>query len=99
MDANTVYVGRAGNGESGFWGNPFRVTATLTAKEAVAKYRVWLWEQIKCEKVTLRDLARLKGRTLYCPGCGIGNPECHARVLERAAKWACRELDARLESR
>lgn len=28
------------------------------------------------------ELRALSGKTLYCPGCGVDSPTCHARILE-----------------
>jgi hypothetical protein len=82
-----LYVGRGSK-----YGNPFKVTPTCSRIEAVKKYRVWLWKEIQEKRMSLEDLAFLADKTLYCPGCGIGHPECHGRVLEKACEWAISQL-------
>lgn len=34
-----------------------------------------------------RSLFELKEQTLWCPGCGIDGPTCHARVLESIIEY------------
>ena len=29
------------------------------------------------------EVMALDGKTLFCPGCGVGSPTCHGRVLEK----------------
>jgi hypothetical protein len=33
------------------------------------------------------QLMKLLDEELFCPGCGIGLPTCHARIIERAIDW------------
>ena len=86
---NTVLIDRRTK-----WGNPFRVTSRLTHAEAVARYRVHLWQRIRAGEVSLEELARLDGCWLACWCAGDGHP-CHGEVLERAAAWAARVLAER----
>ena len=73
------------------WGNPFRVTGEVSYAEAVARYRVHLWRQIRVGEVSLEELAELYGCWLACWCAGDGQP-CHGEVLERATAWAARVL-------
>lgn len=66
-------------------GNPFVVGWHGTREECIAQYRPHLWEQIRCEAVTLEDLADLDGQRL---GCWCAPLPCHGDVLARAARWA-----------
>lgn len=73
----TINVGRTGV-FNGLFGNPVR------EKKVSPQYRQhfrkvmkenpkqteWLQNQLDC------------GNKLFCPGCGIGSPTCHARIIE-----------------
>ena len=85
MVNNTVLVDRRTK-----WGNPFRIGPGQDAAQAVARYRVHLWQRIRAGEVPLADLAELDGCFLAC-WC-LGNHACHAEVLARAAAWAAAEL-------
>ena len=79
------------------WGNPFRVTGGTTAAQAVARYRVHLWERIRAGEIALEDLAELDGCWLACWCSGNGHP-CHGEVLARAAEWASAVLAVRTDA-
>ncbi len=85
---NTVLVDRRTK-----WGNPFRISAGQDAAQAVARYRVHLWRQIRAGEVSLEELAELDGCWLAC-WC-VGDHSCHAEVLARAAEWAAQVLAER----
>ena len=95
-----VYIGRSKTvtGQPSRWGNPFSHRPGTAAQyvvasrdEAIAAYRVWLWEQIKTGKITRSALAELHGKRLACH-C---KPEaCHGDVLASAAAWAVKEVQA-----
>ena len=75
------------------WGNPYHIGKDGTREEVIAKYRTWLWEQIKLGRIRINDLAALAGRPLACHCAPL---ECHGNVLARAAQWAAqmkREAD------
>ena len=86
---NTVLIDRRTK-----WGNPFRICSGQNAEQAVARYRVHLWERIRAGEVTLEDLAELESCWLACWCSGDGHP-CHGEVLERAAAWASDRLAQR----
>ncbi len=85
---NTVLVDRRTK-----WGNPFRIGPGQDAGQAVARYRVHLWQRIRVGQVTLEELAELDGHWLAC-WC-VGSHACHAEVLARAAAWASEVLAER----
>jgi Pyruvate/2-oxoacid:ferredoxin oxidoreductase delta subunit len=81
----TINIGRATSGGvlNGVFGNPVR--ELIVDKERYRKHfkKVirfcptqvkWLKEQID------------NGAILFCPGCGINSPTCHARVIEEELK-------------
>lgn len=76
---NTVDVGR-----STIFGNPHYNNgipgSTLPAFEAGARSRM-------AHDIYYREaIKHLHGKTLWCPGCGLNSPTCHARVLERLSQ-------------
>lgn len=87
-----VYIGRPSR-----WGNPFSHlpgkgdVQVASRDEAVERYRVHLWSQIKSGDVSIADLADLSGKTLVC---WCRPAACHGDVLASAADWAKRNLDA-----
>ena len=85
---NTVLVDRRTK-----WGNPFRIGPGHDAEQAVARYRVHLWQRIRAGEIALEELAELDGMWLAC-WC-VGRHACHAEVLARAAAWASDRLAQR----
>lgn len=95
-----VYIGRGNDprtGQAGEWGNPFShrpshipgVVVVRTRQEAIRRYRLWLWEQIRTGHISLERLAALHGKRL---GCWCSPDPCHGEVLAAAAAWAWRKL-------
>ena len=74
------------------WGNPIKVGAGVSRGEAIARYRVYLWQRIRAGEITLEDLAALHGRRL---ACHCAPKPCHGEVLARAASWAASVLKNR----
>lgn len=97
---DTVYVGRRGKGKDGRFGNPVVInrecplcgTIHADAASTLKCFKRLLWARIQAEPSLIKDLAELKGKKLWCPGCGLESPTCHARILERAAEWAAKQV-------
>jgi hypothetical protein len=99
-DPYDVYVGRGRDprtGEPGEWGNPYshrpsRVPGVIvvpTVEEAIERYRLHLWAEIRSERLSLARLAALDGKAL---GCWCAPAPCHGEVLAAAAAWAASRL-------
>ena len=73
------------------WGNPFRITASVSRARAIALYREDLWRRIRSGGITLEELAGLHGKTLAC-WCSPPKQACHGEVLASAAAWAAARL-------
>ena len=102
-----VDVGRNGFMVGGL-GNPYRPTPEENMRTerrmeeggCVWKYRRWLWGELKNPESwafkAMVELARERydGRQVYlvCPGCPVGHPHCHARVVESALDWFAQEV-------
>ena len=86
-DSDIVYIGRGS-----IWGNPYSHKDGTKAKfrvetrdEAVDKYRVWLWDQIRKGAITKEILLELDGKRLCC----YCSPQrCHGDILVKAIEWA-----------
>ncbi|MGD0002865.1 MAG: DUF4326 domain-containing protein [Anaerolineaceae bacterium] len=80
------YVGRPS-----VLGNPFPMKSEEDRAEVIAKYRVWLWDEIKKGGVVAQELNhlaaeyRLKGSLTLI--CWCHPKPCHAEVISTAVKW------------
>jgi hypothetical protein len=71
-------------------GNPFRIGRDGTRDQVIAKYRRWLWEQIKLKNeayVELRRIAELARRGDITLICWCAPELCHATVIERSVEY------------
>ncbi len=95
-----VYIGRGRDphtGAPGEWGNPFShrpsrvpgVIVVASVEEAIERYRLHLWAEIRSGRISLERLAALNGKTL---GCWCAPGSCHGEVLAAAAAWAAAQL-------
>lgn len=85
-----VYIGRAGHGKDGQWGNPYRLRAGEASELVIERYRSWLWSEIRAGRVPVEELAALSGKSL---GCFCKPAACHGDVLAAAAgDWAAAEM-------
>jgi hypothetical protein len=89
ISADLVDVGR-----STIYGNPVRMDRlcplchkyhrlpgdTLDCFKKYAEYR------LKKDPPYRNAVLALKGKKLWCPGCGLNSPTCHARILEDMSK-------------
>lgn len=72
-EGRLVVIGRPSK-----WGNPYKLTASCTREEAIAKYREWLMRQPEL----LADIPKLRGRVLACWCKPLA---CHGDVLKELA--------------
>lgn len=75
-----VYIGRAGKGQDGYFGNPFRLMGdTDEEREAVLKsYEEWFYNRINHDFEFLRRVLSLSGKTL---GCFCKPKACHGDII------------------
>jgi len=76
-------------------GNPFVMGRDGDRDTVCEKYKVWLWAEIRAGRITLEELAALKGLKL---GCHCAPLRCHGDILSAAADWASYELARRRPS-
>ncbi len=81
----TINVGRFASGGvcNGLFGNPVK------EKTVSEQYRGYFRQVVVDHPAKVRWLeSKLReGAVLYCPGCGIGSPTCHARIIEEELGW------------
>lgn len=78
-DDSFVYVGRAGHGLDGYFGNRFRAEDG----DAITKFGAWARERIEIDDDYRDRVKSLYGRTLVC----FCKPKpCHGDVLARIAE-------------
>jgi Domain of unknown function (DUF4326) len=76
-----AYIGRAGRGEDGYFGNPFRMGNEISREDAVQKFQEYFTERIEKDSEFRRRVLALKGRRL---GCFCKPKACHGDVI---ADW------------
>lgn len=75
-----VYIGRAGKGQDGYFGNPYRLTDESRRAEVIAKYAQHFQERLRDPEFKRRVL-ELKGKRLVC---FCAPKPCHGDVI---AAW------------
>ena len=84
VEQHDVYIGRAGKGEAGYFGNPFPLTRWNDAKErseVLEKYEAYFMKRIQDDAEFKRRVLELKGKRL---GCFCKPQACHGDVI---AAW------------
>jgi hypothetical protein len=71
-----VYIGRAGKGQSGYYGNPF---STGNREKDIESYRSYFYNRMKNDKEFLTRILQLKGKRLGC-FCKP-HKSCHGDVI------------------
>ncbi len=90
IGAHEIYVGRKMPGHPGSpLGNPFKENR----KDAIVKFRIWLWEQIKANSPASKELKRIATFATQFDIvllCWCAPEPCHAEVIRNAAMWMIR---------
>jgi hypothetical protein len=76
-----VYIGRAGRGEDGYFGNPFRIGCGISREDAVQKFQKYFTDRIEKDSDFKGRVLALKGKRL---GCFCKPKACHGDVI---ADW------------
>ena len=77
------------------YGNPFILGKDGNRETVIKLYRTWLWKAIQDNRITTQELAAMSGKTL---GCWCKPKACHGDIICDAVKWACEELNRRLDT-
>ena len=76
-----VYIGRAGHGLDGYFGNPYPlpVGADQVARdECLKKYKRYFWKRVRTDPEFYERVMALEGKTL---GCFCKPKTCHGDVI------------------
>ena len=76
-----VYIGRAGRGHDGYFGNPFRLNSEAERRDVIEKYRTYFLERIERDPEFKERILALRGKRL---GCFCKPKACHGDVI---AEW------------
>lgn len=82
---SAVYIGRGSK-----WGNPFVIGKHGDRDSVCDQYEKQLEQRVANGEVTVQELADLHGKDLVC---FCAPQRCHGHTLEKAARWAVRELN------
>ena len=84
-----VYIGRPS-----VLGNPFAIGRDGDREEVIARYRAWLWEQVKARNEVFTELLKIKGMAeqgeVYLVCC-CKPLACHGDVVKACVDWMIRE--------
>lgn len=70
-----VYIGRAGHGHDGYFGNPFNKGSR---DQKIAQFEEYFWDRIKNDPEYRHRVERLKGKIL---GCFCDPAACHGHII------------------
>ncbi len=73
-----VYIGRAGHGMDGYFGNPFQIGRDGDRDEVIRKYKIYFWNRVNNDPEFRERVMELKGKTL---GCFCHPQSCHGDVI------------------
>lgn len=74
-----VYIGRAGKGQSGLYGNPFALKDG-SREDAIDKFREYFYHRISVDAEYHKAVLQLRGKILGCPGGCKPNLACHGDI-------------------
>lgn len=77
-----VYVGRAGRGWNGYFGNPFKRNPEAPAGATLAGFEAYFLHRIETDPEFKRRCLELAGKRLGCPGW-CKPDRCHAGIIAR----------------
>lgn len=73
-----VYIGRAGRGQDGYFGNPYVLIQGEPRGTTIEKYRSYFYNRLKTDKEFDRRVTELYGKRL---GCFCKPSPCHGDVI------------------
>lgn len=59
-----VYIGRAGRGEDGYFGNPFSIGPGMTREQSVERFRQYFYHRIENDREFRERVEGLRGKRL-----------------------------------
>lgn len=77
-EAYDVYIGRAGKGQDGYFGNPIVLRPGAVRGSTLEEYKVYFYNRLKSDPGFKRRIHELKGKTL---GCFCKPYPCHGDII------------------
>jgi hypothetical protein len=72
-----VYIGRAGQGQDGYFGNPYKLQY-MSREESIKRYVTYFYNRIKNDAEFKARILELKGKRL---GCFCTPEKCHGDII------------------
>ncbi len=79
-----TYIGRAGKGMDGYFGNPFILTQDVSRVSVIVEYERWFYQRLDSDPEFKRRIHDLKGKRL---GCFCHPKLCHGHVIADYLNW------------
>ena len=73
-----IYIGRAGKGQSGYFGNPILLKPGEPRGSTIERYKHYFYDRLKIDKEFKKRIELLKGKTL---GCFCKPAKCHGDII------------------
>lgn len=73
-----IYIGRAGKGKDGYFGNPFKLLPTESRGATIERYKQYFYNRLETDPEFKQKVLQLKGKTL---GCFCKPNPCHRDVI------------------
>lgn len=74
-----VYIGRAGHGKDGYFGNPFRLEAGMVRGSTLDNYRKYFYHRLSIDEEFRNRIEKLQDKTL---GCFCKPNPCHGDIIK-----------------
>lgn len=74
-----VYIGRAGRGQDGYFGNPIRRMPGEAPGSTLIRYREYFYNRLSTDETFKNRIHQLKGKTL---GCFCKPNPCHGDIIK-----------------
>lgn len=74
-----VYIGRAGRGQDGYFGNPIVLRPGAARGSTLEEYKVYFYNRLKSDPVFKERIHALKGKAL---GCFCKPYPCHGDIIK-----------------
>ena len=82
MQEGDVYIGRAGRGQTGYFGNPFRLERESDREEVLEQFTAYAIDRICTDTSYAERVKALHGKRLFC---FCAPKACHGDVLSALA--------------
>ena len=79
-DKYDEYIGRAGDGLSGYFGNLFKLARPEDRAAVLAKYETYFFQRMERDKFFRARVYELRGKVL---GCFCAPMACHGDIIAR----------------